>query len=425
MKHKNIPPGANHVPYSRVFANDAERTAYVPTADDEGKLALQTDTGFLWMMSVAGSVYTPFAAPTAAEIGAEPSGTATAVVAAHEAASDPHPEYSSALLTHVMLANPHGTDIADIAGLQTALDSKAALSHSHEQSEITGLTAALTTKANATDVYSKTESDARYPLTTVVYTKAETDTRIQAVIDAAPAALDTLNELAAALGDDPNFAATVTAELGLKADSADVYTQAQVDTALAGKSNVGHTHTPAEAGAEPAGAVAAHAAATDPHPQYLTEAEGDARYVLGDTLKARLAVQADIAGTTPLATGLKVTLQPNTTYVVEAFLRYQSTNTNIGVGFTVNGPVSPVFAVQNFDIPTSTTARTLSNQRAYNVSAAATSANVGSSDADILATMYGLIETGASGGDYEILMRSENATTVRLMPGSTLIAKAI
>lgn len=37
------------------------------------------------------------------------------------------------------------------------------------------------------------------------------------VIDAAPGQLDTLNELAAALGDDPNFAATITAALAAKA----------------------------------------------------------------------------------------------------------------------------------------------------------------------------------------------------------------
>lgn len=37
---------------------------------------------------------------------------------------------------------------------------------------------------------------------------------IEAVIDSAPAALDTLNELAAALGDDPNFAATINTALG-------------------------------------------------------------------------------------------------------------------------------------------------------------------------------------------------------------------
>ena len=39
------------------------------------------------------------------------------------------------------------------------------------------------------------------------------DARVQLVVDAAPAALDTLNELAAALGDDPNFSATLTTQL--------------------------------------------------------------------------------------------------------------------------------------------------------------------------------------------------------------------
>ncbi len=40
---------------------------------------------------------------------------------------------------------------------------------------------------------------------------------ISALVDSSPAALDTLNELAAALGDDPNFATTVTNALALKA----------------------------------------------------------------------------------------------------------------------------------------------------------------------------------------------------------------
>ena len=46
--------------------------------------------------------------------------------------------------------------------------------------------------------------------------------QINAVIDAAPGALDTLNELAAALGDDPNFATTVTNLIAAKVDSAQV-----------------------------------------------------------------------------------------------------------------------------------------------------------------------------------------------------------
>ena len=51
------------------------------------------------------------------------------------------------------------------------------------------------------------------------YTKAETDTRIQAIVGAAPAALDTLSELAAALGQDANYAATITTALAAKAAS--------------------------------------------------------------------------------------------------------------------------------------------------------------------------------------------------------------
>lgn len=43
---------------------------------------------------------------------------------------------------------------------------------------------------------------------------AAADARIALVIDGAPGALDTLNELAAALGDDPNFAATTATALG-------------------------------------------------------------------------------------------------------------------------------------------------------------------------------------------------------------------
>lgn len=47
-----------------------------------------------------------------------------------------------------------------------------------------------------------------------------TDSAIAALVDSSPATLDTLNELAAALGDDPNFATTVSTQIGLKLDSA-------------------------------------------------------------------------------------------------------------------------------------------------------------------------------------------------------------
>lgn len=50
-------------------------------------------------------------------------------------------------------------------------------------------------------------------------TPTEIDNRLQALIGTAPEALDTLAELADALGDNPNFAATVNSELGKKANA--------------------------------------------------------------------------------------------------------------------------------------------------------------------------------------------------------------
>jgi hypothetical protein len=54
------------------------------------------------------------------------------------------------------------------------------------------------------------------------YSKAEVDQKIADLIDVAPAALNTLNELAAALGDDSNFAGSITYALTYKANTADL-----------------------------------------------------------------------------------------------------------------------------------------------------------------------------------------------------------
>lgn len=52
--------------------------------------------------------------------------------------------------------------------------------------------------------------------TTQIATTAFVRTEVSNIVDSAPAALDTLNELAAALGDDANFATTVTNSLATK-----------------------------------------------------------------------------------------------------------------------------------------------------------------------------------------------------------------
>ena len=53
-------------------------------------------------------------------------------------------------------------------------------------------------------------------------TAAQVNTAIQAVVGAAPAALDTLKEIADALNNDPDFAATMTTELSKKADKSEI-----------------------------------------------------------------------------------------------------------------------------------------------------------------------------------------------------------
>lgn len=65
------------------------------------------------------------------------------------------------------------------------------------------------------------------------------DQKISDIIDSAPSALNTLNELATALNDDSNFASTVTnsltsinTELDSKADQSTTYTKIEVDNAI-------------------------------------------------------------------------------------------------------------------------------------------------------------------------------------------------
>jgi hypothetical protein len=53
--------------------------------------------------------------------------------------------------------------------------------------------------------------------TNLYYTDARADARVALIVDSSPSTLNTLNELAAALGDDPNFAATTATSIGLKA----------------------------------------------------------------------------------------------------------------------------------------------------------------------------------------------------------------
>ena len=115
-------------------------------------------------------------------------------------------------------------DAAPWAGITGKPTSFPPAAHSHAVSDVTGLQAALDAKAPlASPALTGTPTAPTALLgttTTQLATTAFVAAAIGALIDAAPGAMDTLNELAAALGDDPSFAATVTNALAGKLASA-------------------------------------------------------------------------------------------------------------------------------------------------------------------------------------------------------------
>ena len=94
----------------------------------------------------------------------------------------------------------------------------------------TDIRSSLTNKVEQTylaeNYYTKTTIDAKFTsldnYATTEYVNNSITTTIEGIVGAAPETLNTLKELSAALGDDPNFATTVSTELSKKADKTDV-----------------------------------------------------------------------------------------------------------------------------------------------------------------------------------------------------------
>src|SRR5574344_710500 len=75
---------------------------------------------------------------------------------------------------------------------------------------------------NATSATKATQAASGNVITDTYATKLYVDNEISGIVNSAPETLDTLNELASALGDDPNFATTIATQIGTKADNASV-----------------------------------------------------------------------------------------------------------------------------------------------------------------------------------------------------------
>lgn len=143
-----------------------------------------------------------------------------------------------------------------LESIQASILSKADATHTHSgyapQSALTLLENMIATKANANHThteYAPVSHDHSYndlsdkptiPSIEGLATTTYVDSAVSSIVDTAPEALNTLNELAAALGDDANFATTIATQLGNKVDkvngkelSSNDYTNAE-KTKLAG-----------------------------------------------------------------------------------------------------------------------------------------------------------------------------------------------
>jgi hypothetical protein len=114
----------------------------------------------------------------------------------------------------------HGHAPSDIAGLAAVLDGKAATGHTHAVGDVAGLGAALDAKAEKNSpAFTGTPTAptaAAGTNTNQLATAAFVRIEIGAVVGSAPTGLDTLGEIAAALGNDVNFAAGVSAALAAR-----------------------------------------------------------------------------------------------------------------------------------------------------------------------------------------------------------------
>jgi hypothetical protein len=117
----------------------------------------------------------------------------------------------------------HNHVISNVDGLQTALDGKSDTSHVHsnattsvagfmsttDKSKLNGISAGA-------DVTPSWVPSADPNYATESYVDTEVTSAVSSLIDSAPTTLDTLNELAAALGDDANFSTTITNSIATK-----------------------------------------------------------------------------------------------------------------------------------------------------------------------------------------------------------------
>lgn len=193
---------------------------------------------------------------------------------------------------------------------------------------------------------------------------------------------------------------------------------------------------------EPSGTVATHAGAGDPHPGYLTAAEGDAAYSAvghshagGGPTIVKLTSPA-VSAVTAFANipGFVRALAAGEYVHFRAVLIYRTNATTTGIRLGVNGPAAP--AVLAYRTSTSRTnaaqsaAGATDNETTFvsqTYDAPAADSGVAAAATDYIATIEGVIQNGPNAGNLAMRFASEVAVAngVTLRPGSFVAFTAL
>jgi hypothetical protein len=142
---------------------------------------------------------------------------------------------ANATITNAKISETAEIATYKISGLDTALSAKAPLASPTFTGTVSGVTKAHVGLGNVDNT-----ADSAKPVSTAqaaAIATAKSEVKDEILGAGVPAALNTLDELAAALGDDANYAATITTALGLKASSADLSDHNSATTNVHGIAN--------------------------------------------------------------------------------------------------------------------------------------------------------------------------------------------
>ena len=120
----------------------------------------------------------------------------------------------------------------NVALATNATTSASGLMSSADKTKLNGIATGAEVNVQADWNVTDTSSDAyiknkpTIPSISGLATQTYVDNKVAGIVDSSPEALNTLNELASALGNDPNFATTVATEIGKKADKSTLSTVA-------------------------------------------------------------------------------------------------------------------------------------------------------------------------------------------------------